>query len=86
MARIKKTITVTIDPGLLEAVNKYVKANGAASRSDVFNQALQLWRQWQIDRQIREYYENLTPEQRIEEDELDEFVTQHSLEALSDDV
>jgi Arc/MetJ-type ribon-helix-helix transcriptional regulator len=41
--RTKSRITVTIDPGILEEIDRYVEEQGGTDRSKVVGEALQSW-------------------------------------------
>jgi Arc/MetJ-type ribon-helix-helix transcriptional regulator len=41
--RTKSRITVTIDPGMLEEIDRYVEEHGGTDRSKVVGEALQCW-------------------------------------------
>lgn len=88
MESSKRKVTVTVDSGLLEAIERHTAgqiASSPANRSAMFEKALRLLRQQQIDEQIRKFYQN-RPQVDIELEEETAVVQQEQLEEIWDDL
>jgi Arc/MetJ-type ribon-helix-helix transcriptional regulator len=54
--RYRVKISATLDPDLLQAVDRFVRESPHYSRSRVIEDALQLWRKQQLERQMEAQY------------------------------
>ncbi len=68
---VKEKITVSLDPDLVEVVDREVQAHHAGSRSAVLEDALRLWRLERQRRAIEEgvaaYYQSRAQKERRED-------------------
>jgi Arc/MetJ-type ribon-helix-helix transcriptional regulator len=55
--RYRVKISVTLDPDLLHAVDRFVRESPHSSRSRVIEDALYLWWKQQLERQMEAQYE-----------------------------
>jgi len=55
--RYRVKISATLDPDLLQAVDRFVRETPHYSRSQVIEDALQLWSKQQLERQMAAQYE-----------------------------
>ena len=70
---IKVKVTASLDAGLVEAIDDFVKKSETRSRSQLIEDALRRWHKEQkmreLESQIEEYYVSLSDEEREENQE-----------------
>jgi metal-responsive CopG/Arc/MetJ family transcriptional regulator len=65
--RYRVKISTTIDPELLRAVDSFVQRFPSYSRSRVIDDALRLWQERELERQMEEQYAGPLSEQEQED-------------------